>query len=171
VDTAIPALLAVSVLVLTTMIMGRSGVSSFQTMGDAWRDAEERVGERIRSDITVTGVTVTGQDVDVVVRNDGDTEIVDFARMDVVLQYTSGDLLSGFTNNIVYLPFTDTLPQADNTWRVLVVGNDVIDPGIVNTGETLTLRLHLNPAVGLLTSNWVQVTTELGISASLFFTN
>jgi hypothetical protein len=171
VDTAIPALLVISVLLLSTLFMGRSGVSSFQTMGNAWRDAEERVGERIRSDITVTGVTVSGQDVDVVVRNDGDTELVDFSRMDVVLQYTSGTLLGGFTNNVVWLPFDDTLPQADNTWRVLVVGNDVIDPGIVNTGESATLRLHLNPAVGTPTSNWVQVTTELGISASLFFTN
>ena len=53
---------------------------------------------------------------------------------------------------------------------VLSVNNDVIDPGVLNMGESLTVRIRLFPAVGIGTSNWLQLTTELGISASSFFT-
>ena len=107
-------------------------------------------------------------DVDVTVRNDGATPIVDFSRMDVVLQYTAGG------SNVVntYVDFTiDTAPQPAPSWLPLSVSDDVIDPGILNTGESLQIKVRLFPAVGAGTSNWLQVTTELGISASLFFTN
>jgi hypothetical protein len=107
-------------------------------------------------------------DVDVTVRNDGATPIVDFSRMDVVFQYTTG---GGSVLN-KYVDFTtDTTPQPAPSWLPISVNDDVIDPGILNTGESLAIRARLFPAVGTGTSNWLQVTTELGISASLFFTN
>ena len=71
-----------------------------------------------------------------------------------------------------YVDFTiDTAPQPAPSWLPLSVSDDVIDPGILNTGESLQIKVRLFPAVGAGTSNWLQVTTELGISASLFFTN
>ncbi len=103
--------------------------------------------------------------IDVVVQNDGATPVVDFSRMDVVAQYSSGG-----SNVITYVDFTTVgSPQPDNTWRVISVNNDVIDPRILNTSENMTLRVCLDPtpAAG---SHWLQVTTELGISASSFFT-
>lgn len=103
--------------------------------------------------------------VDVVVQNDGATPVVDFSRMDVVTQYSSGG-----SSMITYVDFTtEGSPQPDNTWRVVSVNNDVIDPRILNTSENMTIRVCLDPtpAAG---SHWLQVTTELGISASSFFT-
>ena len=165
-DNIIPALLALGVLVLASMTLGRSGVSSFSQLGDAWHDAEERSLERVRTEVSVSSVNVSGSDVDVTLRNDGATELVDFSRMDVVVQYTSGA-----QNYIKYVDFTtDTLTQPDDTWVVTAVSDDVIDPGVLNTGETLHIRIRLNPSVGT-GSHWVQVTTELGVSAATFFTN
>ena len=165
-DSILPALFAVTILVLASLMIGRSGFSSFQVLGDSWQDAEERAVERVRSDITITSITVTGPRVDVIVRNDGATSVVDFSRMDVVVQYQSGG-----SNLIKWIPYTTGSPQPNNTWTVLAISSDVIDPGVLNTGESMTIRVRLSPAVGSGTSNWVQVTTELGISASLFFTN
>jgi hypothetical protein len=125
----------------------------------------------MRSDIVITSVTVTGPLVEVGVRNDGETPLVDFSRMDVVVQHTSGDAGSGFTNQLLYVPYSTELPLPDNAWRVLAITDDVVDPGILNAGESMTVQVRLNPAVGTPTSNWLQVTTELGISASTFFTN
>ncbi len=107
-------------------------------------------------------------DVDVVVRNDGATPVVDFSRMDVVVQYTSG------ANNglIEYIDFTpQASPQPGPAWRVVSISNDVIDPSVLNTAESMTLRTRLFPALGTSTNNWIQVTTELGISSASFFTN
>ena len=117
---------------------------------------------------STSSYAVCCSDVDVTVRNDGATPIVDFSRMDVVLQYTTGG--SNVLNK--YVDFTiDTAPQPAPNWLPVSVSDDVIDPGILNTGESLLIRARLFPAVGTGTSNWLQVTTELGISASLFFTN
>lgn len=170
-DSILPALLAVTVLVLASMSLGQSSFTSFQALGDSWQDAEERTLERLQSDITVTSVTVVGPLVEVVVRNDGETPVLDFSRMDVVVQYTSGDLISGFTNNMAYVPYSTISPLPDNTWTALVITDDVIDPGVLNNGESVTIQVRLNPPVGTPTSNWTQVSTELGVSASSFFTN
>ena len=163
-DGILPGLLATTILLLAALMLGRSGFTSVQVLGDSWQDAEERSVERVRSDITITSINVTGSDVDVVVRNDGDTAVVDFSRMDVVVQYVAA---SG--NLIKYVDFTtDSAPQPDDTWRVLFINNDVIDPSVLNTDETMTIRIELNPAPSA-GSHWLQVTTELGVSASLFF--
>jgi archaellum component FlaF (FlaF/FlaG flagellin family) len=166
VDSILPALLALSVLILASLTLGRSSVTSFSVLGDAWHDAEERSLDRVRTEVGITAVAVNGADVDVTLSNTGATPLVDFSRMDVVVQYTA----SG-TNYIKYVDFTtESLPQPDDTWRVLSVSDDVVDPGVLNTGESLNIRITLNPAVGA-GSHWLQVTTELGVSAATFFTN
>jgi len=166
VDSIFPALLALGVLILASLTLGRGSVASFSQLGDAWHDAEERSLERVRTDVAISSVSVNGSDVDVTLRNDGATALVDFSRMDVVVQYTA------VAQNVMkYVDFTtETLPQPDDTWVVTAVSDDVIDPGVLNTGETLHLRIRLNPAVGS-GSHWLQVTTELGVSAATFFTN
>ena len=165
-DSILPAILAVGLLLLASLALGRSSFTSFQVLGDSFQDAEERTIERGRSDISITSIVVSGADVDVIVQNDGATNVVDFSRMDVVVQYQSGG-----SSLVEWVPYTITSPQPLNTWTVVSISNDVIEPGILNTGESLTIRVKLDPAVGTGTSNWLQVTTELGISGSLFFTN
>lgn len=106
-------------------------------------------------------------DIDFTIQNDGATPVVDFSQMDVVVQYT----LAG----IVYADYgaftTLTSPQPSDTWRALSITNDLIDPRVLNTGESLNGIVRVFPAVGTGTTNWLQVTTELGISASSVFSN
>ena len=106
-------------------------------------------------------------DIDFTIQNDGATAVVDFSQMDVVVQYT----LASITYADYGLFTTLSSPQPSDTWRALSISNDVIDPRVLNTGESLNGTLRVFPAVGTGTSNWLQVTTELGISASSFFTN
>lgn len=114
---------------------------------------------------TTSSYTVCCSDVDVVVPNDGATPVVDFSRMDVVVQYTSGS-----DSYITYVDFTtESSPQANDTWTVVSVNNDVIDPGVLNMGENMTISIRLSPPASS-GSHWLQVTTELGVSASSFFT-
>ena len=119
-------------------------------------------------DYNTSTYAVCCSDVDVVVKNDGATPVVDFSRMDVVVQYTSGA-----SNGLIeYIDFTtQASPQPGPAWRVVSISNDVIDPSVLNTAESMTVRTRLFPALGTSTNNWLQVTTELGISAASFFTN
>lgn len=164
-DSVLPALIAVTILVLASLFIGRSAFSSFQVLGDSWQDAEARSVERVRSDIAVVSVDASGSAIDVVVQNDGATEVIDFSRMDVVLQYTGGG-----TSHVKYLDFTtEFAPQPDDSWRVLSINNDVIDPRVLNGGESMSVRILANPVPDS-GSHWLQITTELGISTASFFT-
>ncbi len=165
-DSVLPALLAVTILVLASLMLGRSGFSSFRVLSDSWQDAEERSIERVRSDISITSINVSGSDIDIVVKNDGATAVVDFSRMDMLIQYTNAS-----TTYNKYLDFTTvTAPQPDDSWRVLSISNDVIDPRVLNAGESMTIRARLSPQPGA-GSHWLQVTTELGLSADSSFTS
>lgn len=166
-DSVLPALLAVTIMLIASLVIGRSSLSSFQVLSDSWLAAEERSVNLVRSDITITSVTRqggAGTNFDLTVRNDGATRVVDFSRMDVVVRYTSGS-----TTYNKYLDFNSTASPGDNEWSVISITDDVIDPSVLNTGETLDIEIQLNPAASNGT-HWLQVTTELGVSAQLFFT-
>ncbi len=116
---------------------------------------------------TTSSYAVCCTDIDFTIQNDGATAVVDFSQMDVVVQYTLAS-----NTYADYGVFTlSSSPQPSDTWRAISISNDVIDPRVLNTGESLNGTLRVFPAVGTGTSNWLQVTTELGISASSFFTN
>ena len=116
---------------------------------------------------TMSSYAVCCTDIDFTIQNDGATAVVDFSQMDVVVQYTFASV--GYTD---YGVFTiASAPQPSDTWRAISISNDGIDPRVLNTNESLNGMLRVFPAVGTGTSNWLQVTTELGISASSLFTN
>ena len=151
------------VLLIGSLTLGQSGIESYQSLGASWTNALDLSEERVASDIKITCTSTGGSDVDVLVRNDGTTSVSDFSRVDVVAQYSSGA-----QDHIIWLPYTAP-PLQSNTWTILSIADDKIDPGILNPGETALIRMRLDPAVAPSTTNWVQVTTELGISASFFF--
>src|SRR3990172_6273805 len=100
-DSILPGLVALALLLLASLSLGKSGITSFETMSASWQDAEQRAIERARSDIVITSINNSSGIVDVVIRNDGDTSVSDFSHMDVVVQYQSGA-----TNFIKYIAFT-----------------------------------------------------------------
>lgn len=162
-DSILPSVLGITVLLLSSLMLGRSGFESFRVLSDSWRNAEHQSVERLHSVISITSAGRTAGAVDVVIQNSGATPVIDFSRMDVVVQYDSGGI-----SYAKYISFTTAVPQPDDTWSVVSIVNDVVDPRVLNTGESMTIRLQLNPAPDTV-SNWLQVTTEQGFSASALF--
>lgn len=162
-DSILPSLFGITILLTSALLLGKSGFTSFRVMADSWQQAETRSMERLHSDIAITSAVRTGGKVDLVVQNDGSTPVIDFSKVDVVIQYSSVG-----TPHVKYLPFTLDAPQPDNTWSVVAIVNDLIDPRVLNFGESMSLTILLNPAPDT-ASNWVQITTEHGVSASAAF--
>lgn len=162
-DSVLPSLLGITMLLLSSLMLGRSGFLSFRVLSDSWQHAQAHSVERLRSDIAITSAVLTGNTVDVVIENQGATPLVDYSKVDVVVQYASGGIIYA-----KYLPFTTASPQPDDSWVVVSITNDVVDPRVLDGGENMTIRLQLNPAPDT-ASNWLQVTTEQGISASALF--
>lgn len=162
-DSILPSLFGITILLTSWLLLGRSGFTSFRVLSDSWQQAESRSMERLHSDITIMSAVRTGGQVDLVVRNDGSTPVIDFSKVDIVVQYSAGGIAYA-----KYVGFTTEVPQPDDTWSVVAIVDDVVDPRVLNTGESLALKLMLNPVPDTPT-NWVQVTTEQGVSAAAAF--
>ena len=166
-ETSIPAAVVAAILMVSAVVLARSGYQSFDGLNQAWRTMEARAGEQARTELTITDVRriSSGLYLDVDLRNDGDTRVADFSRMDLVLEYTG----TGVGTVISWIPYT-TGPLADNTWTVQSIVDDTFDPGILNPGETMLMRIQLNPPVAEPSTNRITIATELGVTVSTTFT-
>jgi hypothetical protein len=85
-DSVLPSVLGITVLIVSSLVLGRSGFTSFRVLSDSWQRAEEQSIERLQSDISITSINRTANEVDVTVQNDGATPAIDFSKMDLVIQ-------------------------------------------------------------------------------------
>ena len=162
-ETSIPALLVAAVLMITTVVMARSGYSSVDRIGQSWQVMGQRLEEQVRTDLTAVETLVDGSyaNITVRVRNDGQTPVADWARMDVVVQYFSE---SG-TRYARWIPYTSGALQS-NTWTLVSIENDSFEPGVLNPGEIAQIRIRINPLMGPATTAWVVISTENGVTVS-----
>jgi len=164
-ESSIPAAIVAALLMVSAMVLARSGYQSFDELSQSWRVMEARAGEQARTLLTVTSATHNAGIVDVAIRNDGSTKLAEFERMDVVVEYT--DPTPTFI--VAYIDYTDGA-LAQNTWIVQSISNDAFEPGIVNPGETLNMRIWLDPAAGGGTTNRLLIATDLGVTVPTTFT-
>jgi hypothetical protein len=167
-ESSIPAAVIAAILMVSAMVLARSGHQSFDSLSWSWKTMEARAGERAGTELTIADVkrVSAGLYVDVDLRNDGNTRVADFGGMDVVLEYTAS---GGGGDVISWIPYT-TGPLADNTWTVQSIVDDTFDPGILNPGETMLMRIQLNPPVAKPSTNRITIATELGVTVSTTFT-
>lgn len=163
-ETSVPALLVAAILLVSTVVLGRSGYSSLGEMGESWKAMEARAEQQVGTQLAITDVTHSSPYVDVDLRNDGSTRLAEFGRMDVLVEYTSG---TG-TPVLAWIPHSEGSLSA-NTWVVQSIVNDAFEPGILNPSETMEMRIELNPAVGAGTTNRLLIATDLGIVVSTTF--
>jgi len=164
-ETSIPAVIVAAILMVSAMVLARTGYRSVDEMGQVWKEMEARSGEQVRTQLAIASVTSSSPYVDVDLQNDGSTALTDYDRMDVIVQYVTG---SG-APTLVWIPYTSG-PLANNTWIVQGITNDAFEPGILNPGETLRMRIWLDPPAGGGSTNRLLVATDLGVTVSTTFT-
>jgi archaellum component FlaF (FlaF/FlaG flagellin family) len=162
-ETSIPALLVAAIIMIATVVMARSGYTSVDRMSQSWQVMEERLGQQARTELTVVETRVDDSKANVTVRlrNDGQTKIADFARMDVLVQYFSE---SG-ERHIRWIPYTSGALES-NTWTVESIANDTFEPNVLNPGEILEMQIRINPPIGAGSTGWIIVSTENGVTAT-----
>ena len=157
-ETIIPALIIITLLLLTTLTISEQSLASQEAVSESYREMQERLEERARTDLTPVGAETisAGSVVSMTLRNDGDTKLADFDRWDVILQYGG---------NAEWYPYG----SGDEYWTRTI--NEACEPGILNPGEEMTIWVWVSPPVGSPTTNLATIVTPNGISASTFFTN
>jgi len=166
-ETSIPALLVTAILMITTVVLARSGYTSLDEVGQSWQSMQERLGDQVHTQLTVVETSIDGSRANITarIRNDGQTKMADYTRMDVVVQYFSE---SG-TRYVRWVPYTSGELQS-NTWTVASIENDVFEPAVLNPGEVLEMQVRVNPPLGAGTTGWVIVATENGVTVSAYVT-
>jgi len=163
-ETSIPAAVIAAILMVSAMVLARSGYRSVDEMGQIWKEMEARSSEQVHTRLTITNVTSSSPYVDADLQNDGSTALADYAQMDVLVQYTTG----GGAPVLAWIPYTNSA-LAPNTWTIQDITNDAFEPGILNPGETLRMRIWLDPPAGVGTTNRLLIATDLGVTVSTTF--
>jgi len=167
-ETAFTGLIVIAILLLAVLTIGQTYLATQNTILESWRETEERLGDRARSNLSAVraDTSVGGTIAEVTLRNDGSTKLADFERWDVIVQYHQAG--GGFAQE--WLPYDEL--GTDNSWLVSYSEGtmDTFEPRILNPGEQMVIQISLDPAVAMTTTNLVTIATPNGISASVVFT-
>jgi flagellar protein FlaF len=168
-ETAVVSLICIALIVFGGMTMSHG----FMTSVDAGTAGLEAAGQRneiiMRTQMSAVSTDMTAANtLEVTLKNNGQTKLADFDKWDVIIQYhdDSGSVRS------IWLPYTGgTL--GDNQWQVTAIqlngDAEVIEPGVLNPGEEIDIRVRLNPEVGDGTTNAVVIATPNGIPVETYF--
>ncbi len=163
-DTAITSLIVIAVLLLAVLTTSEHYFSSQDAILESWREMEERLGERARTDLSPVGAQTisSGSVVSVTLRNDGDTRLADFDQWDVILEYDGSD----YACHVAWYPYG----SGQNEWSVYDISPDAFDPDILNPGEEVVIWVSVSPSVAVSTTNRTTIATPNGIATSTVFT-
>ena len=146
-----------------------AALSSANDAAAAWETMTKRTGQAYRTELKLISADAqgSGQDIDVYIRNDGQTSLRDFSRWDVMIEYYEQP---GNTDlNIAWLSSTST-PPASGQWALkgifMNAGTEeaeVYERNVFNPGEEMTIRLNISPAIPANTDNLITIAAPNGI--------
>ena len=174
-ETAVPALILVTLLLVAVLTVAQTYLSSQDALFVAWQEMDERLTKRYKTDLALIQADTLngGSVVEITVKNEGETKLADYDEWDVVLNYYTEWITKPY--RIEYFPYSAGI--GDDQWTVTGIYSDasesmpeVYEPGILNPGEEMVVWVRVNPSVGTGTTNLATVATLNGITASTVFT-
>ncbi len=135
-ESGIPALFISAIFMFATVLVGRGGFIGMDNVGQSLKAAEVRNIERIGTELTVTESSIdgAGANITITLRNDGQTPIGDYGRMDVLVQYF-GETATRYDKWLAYTSGA----LASDTWTTGAFTYDIFEPGIFNPGEEMKI--------------------------------
>lgn len=170
-ENALSGLIIIMVLLIAVSMLAYAFLSSQDALVESWRDMEDRLEGRSRTDLSPLNAETKnlGGTVEITLDNKGGTKLADFDRWDVILQYTASDGQL----------YTQWYPYGlgQNEWTKVGIYVDAsagtgeaFDTDILNPGEEIVLQVSVNPWVRSPSTNLITVVTPNGISATAVFT-
>jgi len=170
-ETVLTALLVLALILYSLMAVSTAWITSQRALVDGWGAMQQRAAERAITRIDVTAVTVSGPAVTVVVRNDGENRLTDFADWDLILQYY--DLSDQY--RVVRLDYSAGSPAGEG-WTVGSIYRDAdcalpeaYDRDVLNPGEYLALDAALATSHDPQAVHLVVAGTASGVTSSRQF--
>lgn len=173
-ETAIVSLICVALMILGGMTMANNLLSTADTTTAGLEEMNETAGEIMRTELSILSTDHSGNTLEVILENSGQTKIADFSRWDFIVQYEDNQN----EYQVVRINYDeDGAPPANDTWveegiylDAAGAQDEVFEPGILNPGEEIILQAKIvTPPVGGGTTNLVVVSTPNGIPVSSVF--
>ncbi len=161
-------IVCIALIMLASVSYASSSLSSADAISNSFKTMAERVREIGRTNIIAENATTAdGSAVEITLLNDGNTDLRNYSRWDVIVRYRNGA-----TSWIPYV--ASAVPGTAPGWwsdngTFLNGSPDVFEPGILNPGETLKINVYPNPAVGKDTSTLVVISTDNGVNTQKEF--
>lgn len=166
--------LIVILLAIVAVVIGAAGLigaalDSASSASGAWDMKTERFAEAGRTQLKLITADAAGggEDIDITIRNTGQTALRDFSWWDVMVQYYESPNNDGL--KALSLTSTSTAPTSGQ-WAVegiyLNAANataELYGPNILDPGEEMKLRANISPAIPAQTENQVTIATPNGI--------
>jgi len=166
-ETALITLICVAIIIVGTVTTMMTSVQSATSLSESLKEMGEQSADIRRTEIDAIDniVDVGDDDIDVTVVNDGQTNLAQFPKWDVIARYEN----SG-TDYSTYLEYTTDVDPGDNQWTVegIYLPDDtpeVMDMNILNPGEKVVLRIDLYPLMDEKTYSMVTVSTPNGVTS------
>ena len=150
---------------MTYVIFAFSGLTdnavSFSDVSSQTSDLENTL-VKTSIDVTINNPPGTDPTFDFEITNTNMEKLWDFDKFDVIITYVS----SGTTYTETQT-FDSACPPVAGEWCINTWTNDVIDPEILNDGETITVRTEVNNNLQNNKDLIIIVSTQNGVVASV----
>ena len=171
-SNAIVALVVIALMMTAALTWSQTAYTSFDSISQSLKQTTQVTQEVSRTDIKVVDAQTQGDSVEVSVLNSGEVHLAQFAKWDVVVQYydASGEY------HISQLSYTENSSPSEGQWTIVNIYTDeslgqreVFEPGILDPGEVMLMRLSLAPLPGAGITDFITVSSANGVTTSAQF--
>jgi len=169
VSIVLPGILVIGILLLATVQIFDTVLKTGADQGTSLREASAELSRRLRTAVSITSLSesqnAAGSDVTVVLKNSGAFSISQFSRMDVLVRYTTdpGALAIKRLSYVTGTPPANQWSLCSGSPLVCSISPDTYNPNILDSDESATLTLRLEPQVKAATALTVVVVTPNGV--------
>ncbi len=167
-ESALVSLVLIAVMIVSTVTMTMNSVKSAAMLSNTWKVMQEQANSISRTQIiSLPPQNYYGGTIDLVVKNEGQVNISDFAHWDVIVEKQGA--------NAIYMAYTSSYPPGNNQWAVkgiYISDNipEVFDLNILNPGEQVVVGI--NPVGGISVGETLKIilSTSDGVTSQCYVT-
>ena len=172
----ITGIIVVALVVGAVMTLTNAALSSASDISLSWGDMTDRVADRARTELQLITADIVGSgtNIDISLRNSGQTALREFSKWDAVISYYATS--SNANLNITRMTYTTSSSPSNGQWTVVGVylnagtaEAEVYEPNVFNPGEEMIVRLNVTPAIPTTTDNLATIGTANGVTLSAPF--
>ena len=172
------ALFALASFLWVVVSMLQSSFAPQFSIAGSWKQMRAVSQQAARTELQEVDVQVqsSGSEVRLAASNTGSVSLHDFSSWDVIATYRDSSTSTDFL--VRRLSYTTAASPGDNQWAIEDIYRDAVletdetfDPGILDPGEQVALKVRLSPGSATSTIGQIVVSTENGVTLSAQFTH